>query len=98
LNADHEAVFVLADPLVIEDQTIEFQLHHDLNQKLFDRTVCHRLRGDRASRAGHRRALLTALKTPSKQRSDAEQKIVMEAYEREAPAPGGARGSAIARI
>jgi hypothetical protein len=92
LNANHEAVFVLADPLVIEDQTIEFQLHHDLNQNYLIGRFAIDFAETAPAGPGIDAALLTALKTPSKQRSDAEQKIVMEAYEREAPAPAEPRG------
>ena len=32
MNADHEIVFVFAKPVEAEDGTIEFKLHHDLNE------------------------------------------------------------------
>ena len=83
MNADHEAVFVLAQPVAIAGENIEIKLHHGLNENYligrfaieFSETAPA---GDQVQADGW----LAALKVPAANRSAAQKKEVKDAFER----------------
>ncbi|MDQ3624465.1 MAG: DUF1549 and DUF1553 domain-containing protein, partial [Verrucomicrobiota bacterium] len=86
MNADHEALFVFERPIAPGDRPLEFKLHHDLNEKyLVGRFALEFAETAPAPPAEGNAALLAALKTPARERSDADKKLVREAFARAEP-------------
>ncbi len=83
MNADHEAVFIF-EKAVPGGQPIEFKMHHDLNEKYLIGRFALEFSEMAPSGDG---ALVTALKVPPAKRSEAEARIVREAFERTKPQP-----------
>jgi hypothetical protein len=92
MNADHEAVFVFAQPVEADEEGIEFKLHHDLNEKyLIGRFALEFSETAPKSLAKPNEALIAALKTPAGDRDDAQRKLIGEAFERAVPQAKGAK-------
>ncbi len=81
MNADHEAVFVFAQPIVIKGQKLEFKLRHELNSNYligrfaleFTETVPNQV-------APAKNALLAALQIPAEKRSAEQEKVINDAF------------------
>jgi len=81
MNADHEAVFVFAQPIVAKGQALEFKLHHDLNQNyLIGRFALEFAETVGGEETPPQNTLLAALQIAPEQRSPAEVKLVRETF------------------
>jgi hypothetical protein len=81
MNANHEAVFVLTKPVKTNGRTLEFRLHHDLNQ----RYLIGRFAIDVSATVpkGHQDdALFAALQAPAGKRDADQLQLVEEAFVR----------------
>jgi len=84
MNADHEAVFVLAEPVDVAGKPLEIVLSHDINANyLIGRFAIDVAASAAASQSDS--ALLTALLKPDKERSKAEQSAIQSAFEKAEP-------------
>jgi len=81
MNADHEAVFVLAHPIVIKGQKLEFKLRHEMNQNyLIGRFAIELSETVPNQVAPGKNALLAALQLPPEKRSADEEKLISTAF------------------
>ena len=86
LNADHQAVFVFAQPRAVGEQTLEFRLHHDLNQHyLIGRFALDVAATVPAGLVPPDDPLLAALRVAPEQRTEAQQTAVRQAFFRAHP-------------
>jgi len=83
MNANHEAVFVLAQPLAIGDKPCEVRLYHGLNENyLIGRFALDFAETAPASEVNPaERELFTALKTPAAKRSDKDKALIQKAFD-----------------
>jgi hypothetical protein len=91
MNANHEAVFVLAKP--VEAEVLEVKLHHDLNQNyLIGRFTLDFAETAPSAPAGEGDGLLAALRLAPEQRAAAQKQLVDEAFARTEPKARKAKG------
>ncbi|HYR57341.1 MAG TPA: DUF1553 domain-containing protein, partial [Chthoniobacteraceae bacterium] len=84
MNADHEAVFVFAQPVEASGQGIEFKLRHDLNEKYLIGRFALEFSETAPAHATEDK-LIAALKTAAADRDDAQRKLVLDAFQRANP-------------
>jgi hypothetical protein len=82
MNAPHEAVFVLKDPVPLSgDQALEIKLLHELNENyLIGRFAIDFAETAPAQQSAANDALLAALRIAADQRTSEQKKVVDEAY------------------
>lgn len=81
MNADHEAVFVFAKPIAMKGQTVEFKLHHDLNQNyLIGRFALELAEVAPGETSTAKNALLAALQTPVEGRTPEQLQAIRSAF------------------
>ncbi len=86
MNAPHEAVFVLQQPLEPKGQPLRFTLRHDLNRDyLVGRFAIDVIAEAPALPAGPDVQLLAALQTPVEQQSEEQKKLLQQAFEQAEP-------------
>jgi hypothetical protein len=85
MNSDHEIIFVFAKPIVLEGQPIEIKLRHDLNQNYLIGRFALDFSASVPPAGKAADAMSTALQIDPEKRSEAQKKLVREAFERGEP-------------
>jgi hypothetical protein len=80
MNADHEAIFILAEPVATEGKPIEIKMHHDRNKNYLIGRFALEFAETAPAADDKEQALFAALKAPPGERTAAQTKLIAEAF------------------
>jgi hypothetical protein len=92
MNADHEAVFILAEPIVANGQPIEIKMHHDRNKNYLIGRFALEFSESPPAADEKEQVLLAALKTAPAERRSEQTKAIADAFAAAVSKQGAAAG------